>query len=235
MKRAPSFRASRHGSSSILLLVLTGAIAAASFSGCASKGYVRKELRGEMTALEERLGNTERATTRAGDDARTAHERALDAAYQAQVAKDIALGLVRREEIRNLTVNFAFDSAELSPESRTMLDGVASDLKSNANYMALVSGYTDATGGDEYNRRLAERRASSVHRYLAEQLGHDFVRLATVGFGEILPVADNDSPEGRQQNRRAEISIVKPVPLSEAGSEKVTPKPATDKAEKPVF
>lgn len=234
MTMSPKIQAPRPTRSSILLLILTGAIAAASFSGCASKGYVRKEVRGEMTALEERLGNTERATTRAGDDARTAHERALDAAYQAQVAKDIALGNVRREEIRNLTVNFAFDSAELSPESEMLLDGVASDLKANANYMALVSGYTDATGGDEYNRRLAERRASSVHRYLAAQLGHDFVRLATVGFGEILPVADNDSPSGRQQNRRAEISIVKPMPLSEAESQ-TSPKPAKGKAEKPVF
>jgi OOP family OmpA-OmpF porin len=214
------------------LCILAGA------AGCATKGYVRKHTRAEMEVLESRLGVTERAATRAGDEARTAHERALDAAFQAQLARDIALGKVRREEVRGVTVNFPFDSAEITSESEGELDGIVADLKSNPNYMALISGYTDATGSDDYNRGLAQRRANAVQLYLAERLGNDFVRVATIGFGEILPVADNESVDGRRRNRRAEISLVRPVPLSEAenvSSERAPGQELKETTEKPVF
>jgi outer membrane protein OmpA-like peptidoglycan-associated protein len=215
-------------SASRIALALVSAAIVTTVSGCASKGYVRKE----VAALETRVANTERAVTRVEEETRSAHEIALDAAFQAQVAKGAALGNVRREEVRNTSVNFDFESDDLTPEAEGVLDGVVSDLQSNASYIALVTGYTDATGSDEYNRDLAQRRASSVQRYLGEKLGSDFVRVATIGYGETNPVADNDTREGRKQNRRAEISIAKAVPISEAEITKEEPKGSS---EKPVF
>lgn len=216
------------GTASRIALALVSAAIVTTVSGCASKGYVRKE----VGNLETRVASTERAVTRVEEQTRSAHEIALDAAFQAQLAKGLALGNVRREEVRNLTVNFDFESDELTPEAEGVLDGVVSDLQGNASYLALVTGYTDATGSDEYNRGLAHRRASSVQRYLGEKLGHDFVRVATIGYGEVNPVADNDSREGRQQNRRAEISIVRPVPISEA---EMTKEEQKGSSERPVF
>lgn len=218
----------RYKAGSRIALALVSAATVATVSGCASKGYVRKE----VAALETRVTSTERAVTRVDEEAKSAHEIALDAAFQAQVAKGLALGNVRREEVRNATVNFDFESDDLTPDAEGTLDGVATDLQGNATYIALVTGYTDATGGDAYNRALAHRRAEAVQRYLGEKLGNDFVRVATIGYGETNFVADNDTRDGRKQNRRAEISIVKPVPISEAEITREEPKGSS---EKPVF
>jgi outer membrane protein OmpA-like peptidoglycan-associated protein len=73
--------------------------------------------------------------------------------------------------------------------------------------MVEVAGHTDSTGTEAHNQQLSERRAQSVAAYLRsrEVLGQ---RLLTVGGGEYYPVATNDTPEGRQLNRRVEITIV---------------------------
>jgi outer membrane protein OmpA-like peptidoglycan-associated protein len=78
-----------------------------------------------------------------------------------------------------------------------------------------IEGHTDATGSDEYNQRLSERRASAVRDFLAAQ-GVDMNRMVAVGYGEYRPVADNDTREGRQKNRRVEIVIAEGE-VAEAG------------------
>jgi outer membrane protein OmpA-like peptidoglycan-associated protein len=183
-------------------------------SGCATKGFVRQE----MASVEARMTP---ATQQAQADARSAQalaqsgdERARAAQREASMARDLALGNVKREEIRRVTVNFAFDSAALPADARLSLDGLVADLTANVNYMALVTGYTDATGDEQYNVGLAQRRAAAVQLYLAQRLGSDFVRLATIGFGEVQPVADNDTSEGRARNRRTEIILVRPAPAN---------------------
>ena len=70
-----------------------------------------------------------------------------------------------------------------------------------------VGGHTDNTGSDAYNQTLSERRAGSVAQYLQSQ-GINSQRLITVGMGESRPVADNSTAEGRQANRRVEITMV---------------------------
>jgi outer membrane protein OmpA-like peptidoglycan-associated protein len=78
------------------------------------------------------------------------------------------------------------------------------------NRTALIEGYTDSMGSDEYNRDLSQRRADSVKNYLVSR-GISSDRLNTSGRGENSPVADNDSAAGRQQNRRVEV-IINQVP-----------------------
>jgi outer membrane protein OmpA-like peptidoglycan-associated protein len=191
-----------------------------SLSGCATKGFVRKE----VSNVQAQVDQAEAAADQAGREARDAHslakqgdERAQQAMSQAELAKEIALGHVRREEVRNATVYFDFDSAKLNDEGRAALDEVVSEVTANPNYLVIISGFTDSTGDEEYNQTLGTRRASAVNHYLAEKIGPEFVRLAYMGFGEVNPAADNDSRDGRQQNRRVEVSVVRPVPVS--GSE----------------
>jgi len=69
-----------------------------------------------------------------------------------------------------------------------------------------VEGHTDATGSDEYNQQLSERRAASVRDFLAQQ-GVGMNRMVAVGYGASRPVADNQTREGRAKNRRVEIVI----------------------------
>ncbi len=200
-----------------LVRALTLASAVSASAGCATKGFVRNE----VAALGGRVDKTEMSAGQASSEARTAHdlarsgdERAREALRAADLARDLALGNVRREEVRKATVNFAFNSASLTTDAKTTLDRIADEVKAHANYMVLVSGFTDATGDAQYNVGLAQRRAASVQLHLAERLGADFVRIAQIGFGEILPVAENSTSEGRRMNRRVEVSIVKPVPAA---------------------
>jgi OOP family OmpA-OmpF porin len=123
--------------------------------------------------------------------------------------------------VRRVTVNFPFNSAKISEDYQSDLDRVVQDLQANPNYVALVSGYTDSSGDPDYNIGLAQRRAQGVQLYLAEQLGQDFVRVATIGFGATQPVADNETSDGRARNRRTEVILVRPVPAT--GSDHTIP------------
>lgn len=101
---------------------------------------------------------------------------------------------------------FAVDSSELSSASKANLDNLAASLKEYDNTDILVVGHTDDTGAESYNQSLSERRAAAAATYLAER-GITTTRLTISGNGELDPIADNSTPEGRRQNRRVEVAI----------------------------
>ncbi len=104
-------------------------------------------------------------------------------------------------------VTFATDSADLSPAFFEVLDSVGKVLAEYDQTVVEVAGHTDSTGTEDYNQGLSERRASSVTQYLQARGVMD-QRLITLGMGELRPVADNASADGRQLNRRVEITMV---------------------------
>jgi outer membrane protein OmpA-like peptidoglycan-associated protein len=69
-----------------------------------------------------------------------------------------------------------------------------------------VEGHTDSVGSDDYNQQLSERRAGSVRNFLVQN-GVPLTVISAMGFGESQPVATNDTPEGRQTNRRVELVV----------------------------
>lgn len=103
-------------------------------------------------------------------------------------------------------ITFATDSSTVNTNFHAVLDSVAVVLKKFDKTNLEVVGYTDSTGGFEYNQLLSERRAESVTSYLVAQ-GINASRVAEKGMGERLPVASNDTSEGRAQNRRVELDI----------------------------
>ncbi len=113
----------------------------------------------------------------------------------------------------NITLNmpgnitFATDSSDLSPAFFDVLNSVGKVLNEFNTTVVEVAGHTDSTGSDAYNQGLSERRASSVANYLRGR-GIMNDRLITVGMGESRPIADNGTSEGRQANRRVEITMV---------------------------
>ena len=113
----------------------------------------------------------------------------------------------------NITLNmpgnitFGTDSAALNPPFYPVLDQVAATLAEYGQTVVEVAGHTDSTGSAEYNRALSGRRADSVIAYLQNR-GVKRERMIAVGAGEDHPVASNETAEGRQQNRRVEITIV---------------------------
>jgi outer membrane protein OmpA-like peptidoglycan-associated protein len=105
-------------------------------------------------------------------------------------------------------VQFAFGSARILPESHELLRQVAQIMIENPQVtLVQIEGHTDAVGKTRKNRKLSQKRAESVRAFLVEQ-GVEPSRLAATGFGEERPVADNDSDDGREQNRRVEFNIL---------------------------
>jgi outer membrane protein OmpA-like peptidoglycan-associated protein len=102
-------------------------------------------------------------------------------------------------------IRFATNSAEILPESGTVLAEIARLLREDPKLELVIEGHTDNVGGGEFNLDLSRRRADAVKRWLADKGGVNEVRLATVGFGLTRPVADNATEEGRAQNRRVEL------------------------------
>jgi OOP family OmpA-OmpF porin len=106
------------------------------------------------------------------------------------------------------SVNFEFDKAVLTREARAILDDVVAGMKGQPSMQVEIDGHTDALGTESYNLALSQRRADAVRTYLASQ-GVDGSRMKAEGYGESAPVADNNSEEGRAQNRRVEFKVVK--------------------------
>ena len=106
-----------------------------------------------------------------------------------------------------LTINFAFDSAQLLPEAVPNLRSLGRALKSPQlePYRIRIEGHTDSVGSEQYNQRLSQRRAQTVKSYLVKHFEIGSERLEIAGRGEAEPIDDNDTAPGRQRNRRAEF------------------------------
>jgi len=113
----------------------------------------------------------------------------------------------------NITLNmpgnitFTTNSADLNQQFFSVLDSVGLVLKEYDKTVVEVAGHTDNTGSKQTNQSLSERRASTVATYLTSR-GTAAKRFITVGAADSHPVTSNATPEGRQLNRRVELTIV---------------------------
>src|SRR5207249_9991630 len=98
------------------------------------------------------------------------------------------------------------DKDDEGPGRRDILDRAVKSRKDRPDVKVVVEGHTDSVASDAYNKKLSERRAEAVKRYLVRQ-GVDPSRVRTEGYGKSRPVADNNTAEGRAKNRRAEVVV----------------------------
>jgi len=104
-------------------------------------------------------------------------------------------------------IYFEFNSAELLDPSFDQMNKLLVLLKENPRLRIEIRGHTDNVGTKQYNRKLSIARAAAVYNYLIDA-GIEKTRMKYRGFGNDVPVATNDTEEGRQLNRRVEILIV---------------------------
>jgi len=114
---------------------------------------------------------------------------------------------------------FDVNKATLRPASQQNLSNLALILNKYADTNVLLEGHADATGSDEYNLDLSQRRAHSVANYLSTQQVNA-TRFTIMGYGEQQPIATNDTEDGRQQNRRVEVAIYANDKLKKVAEEK---------------
>jgi len=130
---------------------------------------------------------------------------------RARLLQQLNSVLATRDTARGLIANmsdvlFKSGSFELMPGARERLAKVSGIVLAYQGLHLAVEGHTDSIGTDEYNRRLSEQRAGAVRDYLVAQ-GISSDAITASGFGKTEPVASNDTPEGRQQNRRVELVV----------------------------
>ncbi len=159
--------------------------------GCATEQFVLDN----VAAVDNRVTQVEGTAGQALERANAAHKLAEGKfLYQVVLSDD--------------SVKFPTDRHALSPEAEQRLAELAQRLKSeNRNVYLEIQGYTDAVGDAEYNEQLGEARAEAVRRSLSRQ-GIALNRMATISYGEESPVAPNETPEGRAQNRRVAIVVL---------------------------
>jgi outer membrane protein OmpA-like peptidoglycan-associated protein len=133
------------------------------------------------------------------------------AELRARLLQQLNSILATRDSARGLIANmsdvlFRSGSFELLPGARERLAKVSGIILAYPSLHLAVEGHTDSVGGDEYNQTLSERRAQSVRDYFVQQ-GVPAAAIEAHGFGKTEPIASNDTPEGRQQNRRVELVL----------------------------
>jgi len=103
-------------------------------------------------------------------------------------------------------VLFDTGSYTLRPGAREKLAKISGIVLAHPGLNLQVEGHTDSVGSDEFNQQLSQRRAGSVRDFLVQQ-GVTEASVSSRGFGKTQPVATNDTPEGRQRNRRVELVV----------------------------
>ena len=214
------------------LLLLTTFVVLAS-TACATKKYVRNRVNERAAPLEQRTGELEESSRRNTQDIATLNANVTDVrgrTERAQAQADNALARANEVNLRadtieqnvgnlreNLdkysvqntaTVGFALNSAVLSPEAMAALDQLAAQIRDRNNFILEIQGFADASGSEAYNNQLTQKRAEAVRRYLADKHNISLYRMHMLGFGEVRPVGDNTTKEGRAQNRRVEIHLL---------------------------
>ena len=197
-----------------LWFIALALILALSATGCATKKYVRQETGAVGTRVDEVQGQVEQAQTRLdthekqiGETSKTAQE----ALQRAMEAGKLAEGKLLYETVlTDEKVKFGFDTSDLSPEAKAAIDEFASQLKSqNQGVYIEIQGHTDSVGSEKYNEELGLLRAEAVRRYLSQQHQFPLHRINVISYGETAAVADNSTREGRSQNRRVALVVLK--------------------------
>jgi peptidoglycan-associated lipoprotein len=208
----------------VRIVVVVAALAGLAAAGCATKKYVGQEvgtvnekvdnLSTEVEKTQERVRQNE---VRIGEvDERSqvgiaeAKGKAGDAMKKAEAAEVAAKGkIIFTVTLSNDKVTFPFNASELSDDAKVVIDEtLAPFVAENRGVFFEIEGHTDASGPEDYNQKLGEQRALAVRDYLYSKHKVALSRLEAISFGESQPLADNDTKEGRAQNRRVVIKVL---------------------------
>lgn len=175
-----------------------------------------QRLSGQIGELNE-VSNAARGGAKAAQESadaamagvNTTNER-VTATNQRVAATNERISALDDFEVKNnLVVNFKSGSSVLSADAKSGLDGIAEQTKAEKGFVIEITGFASADGSEDANRRLSQRRADAVVRYLAENHNIPLRRIITpFGYGEKQPMADNSTRDGRKQNRRVEVKIL---------------------------
>ena len=164
----------------------------------------------EAKAREAEQARTQAEQARAQAEAE-AQARAAEQAKTAALSKELS-DLKAQQTDRGIVLTvgdvlFATGKAEVAPGGQRSVDKLAEFLKKNPKRNVLIEGHTDNTGNEDFNLKLSQQRADAVRDLLVAR-GIATERITTKGYGPKYPLVVNDTPSGRQQNRRVEVVVL---------------------------
>jgi outer membrane protein OmpA-like peptidoglycan-associated protein len=170
-----------------------------------------KQQQAEQERLAGQLAETQAVAASAAQSAESAAEAAKKAQATADYANNRINGLDSFDPIKTVTVHFTTGSATLGPKAKATIDEAAAWVKTQdtKGWVMAVIGYADSTGKSQRNIDLSERRVNAVIYYIVTKYKMPTNRLVQpFGYGQLDPVADNKTKEGRAKNRRVEIRLM---------------------------
>ena len=189
--------------------------------GCVRKKVYRgdmEEIDGRVVGVESaveanqrRIGDLETTTTKKLTTLEGNTQNALQTGTKAlNTAEEAARGKLLWElTLADDQVKFEFGKAQLNDSGMAALQDLVDQLKSKGRALYMeIEGHTDSVGAELQNEQLGEERAEAVRNYLNEKGGIPLHAMNTISFGESRPVADNETKEGRAQNRRVVIRVL---------------------------
>ena len=199
-------------------------VAGLTLTGCATKKYVQEqvdatqqrsdakigEVQTSVEANQQKIGELEQKEAALSKKVDQLSVTAQDALNRANEAGKLAKGKFLYEvTLTDNDVKFGFNKYALSDEAKAALDGFASKIKQqNQNVYVEIQGHTDNVGSDKVNLELGYKRAEQVLRYLNTEQGFALHRMNVISYGKFKPIADNNTKDGRAQNRRVTLVVM---------------------------
>ncbi len=179
----------------------------------AESGIAKAQTTGENAAQQ---------AAKADQDAQNANTLAQQGVDQATQVQQTVASLDNPQPVKTATVLFAFNKSTLNSDAKSQLDGLQQAVSGLKFYTVDVTGYTDKTGGLNYNLQLSRQRADAVVRYLTENDKIPLEKIHELGYGVDMPKDDNHTRAGRKENRRVEVTILAPQGQTAGGSADVS-------------
>ncbi len=170
-----------------------------------------RDAEAQAAAAQQQAALSQQQAAMSQQSAMSAQEQARMAEARTQQLEAELRELAATKSERGIVVTmndvlFDTGSATLRPGGVRLVGRVAEFLRHYPEQTLAIEGFTDSVGDETYNQALSERRAATVRLALVQE-GIDSARIISRGYGEAFPVASNDTPDGRQRNRRVEIVI----------------------------
>ncbi|MBC7362645.1 MAG: OmpA family protein [Candidatus Aminicenantes bacterium] len=200
-----------------LLILVFVVIAALTFTGCATKKFVRQEvaqalepIKSDVKANKEAIASLKEENAKQEQMLKSLSDNVKEALLRADEAGKLARGkFLYTITMSDDSIQFGFDKDELTPAAKAFLDDFANKIKSeNKNVYIEIQGHTDNIGSPEYNLLLGKKRAEAVKRYLYLQHNFPLHRMSCYSYGDTKPLVPNNSKENRAKNRRVTIVVM---------------------------
>jgi len=191
----------------IKILFLLTAVMAMLLAGCASKGYVDEKIAAMQAEVDADMNKATAQSNMNADEIKKLQAATAEISDKADQALNEAKGFENYQVIWEGSINFDFDSFEITQVAKDRLEGLGQKMIDYPRSVLEIAGHTDRRGSSKYNMELAMKRSEAVKKYMVDTFAVALYRMFTVAHGETKPVAMPDEKDAASKNRRVVLKL----------------------------